>query len=200
MALPIISGTIRVTVAGQLAAGGFWNNTWHARHLDLSGWEAAEIQGFHDIFRQLYIGPPLSGGTSVLANCHSSTTTQYVYYLPLDGLSLASTIPMINTGSASGGNPLPPEVAEVLTLRTNNRGRSYRGRIYLPAFTTSQATTGVITAAAINGITTQFNAVQTALRTGGGELGVASYKLSIFTPIQSVSMDPLFDVVRGRKT
>lgn len=46
------------------------------------------------------------------------------------------------TGQAVAGQPVPPGVAFVVTLRTGNSGQANRGRVYLPGFNTNALQTG----------------------------------------------------------
>lgn len=50
---------------------------------------------------------------------------------------------------ADGTDPLPPEVAFVLTLRTLFAGQGFRGRIYLPGWSTNALDTGGFAKAAM---------------------------------------------------
>ncbi len=58
------------------------------------------------------------------------------------------------TAGTGGGNAQPPEVALVVTLRTDHAGQGFRGRVYLGAFdaaaidTAGTAVSGLVTAAA----------------------------------------------------
>lgn len=54
--------------------------------------------------------------------------------------TISGELPLTPAGS-SGTNSLPPQISEVLTLRTALAGPSYRGRIYLPPMNTSVMTT-----------------------------------------------------------
>ena len=219
MPLPVIPGTMRIAVSGQIAGGGTWANVWHARNISLADWTQAGIEAFHAIFRQFYESPGLSGGVPVSSFLPTGTTVTKASYTPLDGSSGAYEFPIVVAGS--GATPMPAEVAEVLTIRTALRGRQNRGRIYLPAFTTTHFdSAGHISTATINGILAQIVAVEAAIETGGAELGVGSYgpyknpttgavssdpainggSSPHFTPVSTWSMDNAADVQRGRKT
>jgi len=103
-------------------------------------------------------------------------------------------------GGQTAGQSLPAECSEVITIRTNHRGRSYRGRIFLPPWYQAERTTnGYILNTGITSMLAQCTGVAGALITAGYELGVASYKLSLFTVASTFTMDNKFDVQRGRK-
>lgn len=115
-----------------------------------------------------------------LTDSHGSIAE--VTITPLDGSSVSLPEPTGSPAKWSGGttgshNPVP-NVAAIVKFVTGKRGRSYRGRIYLPW----------IEEAYIDGLTldnSQRTAVQTAWATfltamtgDGFDLVVASYKLS----------------------
>lgn len=54
-----------------------------------------------------------------------------------------SGFPIVGSGNIS--DELPHQVAQVVTLKTAYAGRSYRGRVYLPALQESQTTNGAFT-------------------------------------------------------
>jgi hypothetical protein len=69
--------------------------------------------------------------------CHiqtTDTTLLDVTVLPLDGSSASGSSDFSAADNQTGvlsGPTLPPNACGVLTLRTDTRGRSHRGRIYL---------------------------------------------------------------------
>lgn len=94
-----------------------------------------------------------SGGTSYLSLCDVSTTVTTATVTELDpvtGKAIAKREQLVSGYVGTGvGNPLPQEVAVVLTLRTLTPGPSGRGRLYMPAPTVEQvgADARLITAA-----------------------------------------------------
>lgn len=213
MALPVIAGALRISIGGVVAGGGRWSNTWHALISTAGSWDLATITGFHDIFKQFYVGPNLAAGASISTLVVPATTFQDVNYTPLDGSSGAYTFPLTVAGSAVG-QAMPAEVAEVVTLRTALRGRQNRGRVYLPAFEQGFFdNAGHLDVGLPAVVTAQLEAVMSALSTNGADLAVGSYGpyknpvthlLEAGTPhvtvISSVTMDNLADVQRHRKS
>jgi len=205
MPLPVIPGVLRVSATGLCAGGGHWSNTWHARNDSLLGWSEAGVQAFHDIFKQLYIGPALGGGFTILQQCNTATTLIQIAYTPLDGTSNAYVHATPYAGSESSAS-LPAEVSFVITIRTALRGRQNRGRIYLPPFSVAHTiANGHLDPGTGTTVLAHLNAVETALETGGAHLGVGSYGPYLgsgsphFTPVQRFSMDGVADVQRHRK-
>lgn len=211
MPLPVLPGVLRISVAGQVAGGGRWSNTWHARNVSLVDFTSSAIEAFHAIFAQIYLGPSVGGGTPVLAQCPALTTVDKFSYTPLDGSSGAFDVSGSDTGSG-GVSTMPAEVAECLTIRTADRGRQNRGRVFFPAFgMESFDSAGHIKLATANLTRAQVENVGDALIAGGAEIGVASYGRSVnrlgvvhtwtphFTPATQFSIDLLADVIRARK-
>jgi hypothetical protein len=61
----------------------------------------------------------------------ASVELRAVSVTPLDGVSAATVLPESEFGTA-GGNAVPNQVCQVVTLRTGLAGRSNRGRQYWP--------------------------------------------------------------------
>jgi len=211
MPLPVLPGVVRASVGGPIAGGSRWSNTWHFRRLSLSDPTAAQIAQLHTDLMNFY------GGT-IMTQTAPGTSLADGQYTPLDGSSGAYVLPagIVGTG---GADALPAEVAEVMTLRTAQRGRRHRGRIFLPALAENVSDgNGLLAASMIGNLASGMGALIAALATNGWELGVASYGVSRkvnytttpktyvvstwtpeFTPVTSVTYDNHFDVIRNRK-
>lgn len=204
MALPIINGVVRCAAQGKVPSGQNWVNVIHARYTGgASNPGASDITALDALLLRLYTGTAFTTGTPWLTNCTTNTNINQISYTPLDGHTNSTVITHVAAGALS--NSLPSEVAHVLTIRSTVRGRSGRGRIYLPcASTTAVTASGQHNATVTANIVTQVNGIVGAL--GGPtvapfwELGVASYKLGIFYPFQNCQMDANPDVQRRRKS
>ena len=99
------------------------------------------------------------------------------------------------------GNPIPNEVAAVITLRTALAGRSFRGRAYFSgAIVTQNSATGSIVAGFNTALTTFMTNVQTALAASGITLAVLSRTDSVATPVTLIqARDTEWDTQRRRK-
>lgn len=128
----------------------------------------------------------------------------------LRDIRTANTAEFIDTGAAVAGTAntglLPPQVAFVITLRTAQAGRSFRGRVYLPGYDEAVNTaTGTLSAS-----TSSVNfvaAIQSALITNGLNLGVLSRPAPLASPPRSgfitvvtsvVARDAVWDTQRRR--
>jgi len=204
MPLPTIAGTVRVAFQGKVPSGQQWVNVWHVRYAGgASAPGASDITALDAIITKIYFGTAAGGGQTWFANCNAATTVEQTTYLPLDNTSLATVVAHPATG-VGASNSLPSEVAHVLTLRSAMRGRSRRGRIYLPCQTIASLTaTGESNSGNIAAFITNLNAIKGLLggpaTTPFWEFGIASYKLSVFTPLASFTMDGHPDVQTRRR-
>ena len=109
----------------------------------------------------------------------------------------------------------------MMTLRTNIRGRRYRGRIYLPqpaSGSTIIGNDGKLSATILTAVPTQAQGLQTALQAIQWSIVVASYGKSLVkdpndkydkievtwspfaTDVSTFTMDGVLDVMRNRKS
>lgn len=204
MALPIIAGVVRCAASGVVPSGQRWVNVHHARFKGgVSNPSAADITALDALLARLYAGSAFGTGVAwVTSQCSPGCQFLQMAYTPLDGTSLTSFYPKSGAGVLSPSSP--SECAPVLTLRSATRGRSNRGRVYLPApgSTVVDANGRLGTGTAANTVS-QYAGILSAL--GGPlvtpfwELGVASYLHATFAPIVVATMDTNIDVQRRRK-
>ena len=207
-ALPKINGTVRATFAGAVP-GSVWANVWHFRYSGGTSFPGpTEIDALHALAIRIYHGTAFGTGQPWFQNCSNSVTLTTVTYMNLDEISQPYTKTVSGAfGALTGANNMPSNSAYVVTNRTAFRGRSYRGRHYLPCVAETQTDiSGYLTAAVQDSMKAQLVGLRTAL--GGHaqppvapfwEMGVASYKLALFTPNQSWTMDGRMDHQDGRK-
>lgn len=123
------------------------------------------------------IGTAIKAAVTSQALNAKLNTTVTLASIGLRDIRTANTAEFIDSGGPVAGTAgvglLPPQTAFVVTLRTAQAGRSFRGRVYLCGFDENVNTAaGVIDSATacVNFIT----AVQAALVTSGLNLGVLS--------------------------
>lgn len=99
------------------------------------------------------------------------------------------------------GDALPPRNAPVISKKTGLRGRSFRGRMYLPFLSELQQNGGVITPAALVNIQDFADdlIVETAPSSNQWELTVYSAKLGSDALVTSMVPRSEMGSVRGRK-
>ena len=199
MPLPVITNTVRVAVRGTMPSGQRWINVWHIRK-PAGPILAADITAIDGLFPRFYLGAAIGAGQFVFTQCNPAVTMEDLTYTPLDGSSASTVIAHLATGAAAGVDTLPSEVTAVMTLRTLLRGRSHRGRIYLPTFVeTINTALGTILVGTAAALITQLIGVQANLVAAGYEIVVASYLLASATSVSTFTMDSRWDVQRGRK-
>jgi hypothetical protein len=96
----------------------------------------------------------------------------------VDMRTVDGTQVLVNTSSVAGGESgdvLPVSAALVLTLRTEKRGRSYRGRLYLAGFGEDHWEGANYDGALTGALLTDFAAFETAVNAAGWTWVVASY-------------------------
>jgi hypothetical protein len=204
MPLPTIPGVVRAAFSGLVPGNQPWTNVLHCRYSGgASSPGDADITALDTLLTRLWSGTAFGAGSAWFNNCPGAVTLTKSSYTRLDATSLGLEFVKALTGTG-GGSSLPSECAPVLTIRSNQRGRSHRGRIYLPPLNiTSIDVSGQINATVRTAIQLQWSGLATAL--GGPtvapfwELGVASYLLHVFTPSTLATMDQFVDVQRRRR-
>ena len=127
-------------------------------------------------------------------------TINTVVVTKLDGVSAGV---VFSTGGGAvwqgggSGEPIPQGCA-VVTFRTTQRGRSGRGRVYLPWITEPNQTAGVLSASAVTACQTAWDAFATALSTATYPLVVVSGVLGVANLTQSQLVRPFLKTQRRR--
>lgn len=118
------------------------------------------------------------------------------------GLQLVYTtgLPIAGTG---GNVSVTSQSAIVVTLRSVNRGRSFRGRKFVPGVPTGDEIAfdpTNVSAAAQTAWSSHFNALITAIQglSGAPDLAVASKKLAISSVVTSILVRPYWGTQRRR--
>lgn len=197
MPLPVIADVLRVAVEGQAANGHQWANVMHFRKSGILTFAAA-IASLDPLLASHYSTNVASGNSWHQLATTTDKVTQ-IRYTPLDGTSAT----VVNTHAITGvntGDPLPAEVALVVTLRTGRRGRSFRGRVYVgPINEAINVPPGVPNAANVADTATQWNTFLTNLVGSGVSLVVASYTLLLATDVTTCTVDQIWDSQRRRQ-
>lgn len=103
----------------------------------------------------------------------------------LRDLRTAGQPEFLDAGAAVAGtnasDPLPPQTALCITLRTALVGQHYRGRVYLPGFGETVNTSSGAASSGSNAVSF-VTAIKTALQGSGMDLGVISRPNPLATP------------------
>lgn len=144
--------------------------------------------------------------TSIRPYFHSSTTWSSTKYQAID-ISTGKVISTVNAvGSGSAGSaadaPLPPQCAEVVSIRTTTPGPKGRGRFYLPPAGKAYLTaTGFIDPTFQSNVTPAYGTWFTGIHGASGafHIGVYSHKFSAFEDATTIDMGNVFDTQRRRR-
>jgi hypothetical protein len=213
--LPTIPQILRVTVRGTTADGTRWENVLHLKK-GTGDPSPSDYAALVTELNRLYGGTSYGGGGAALLSACNTLTVVNDYTFTSLAAPIASVVLAASAAGPGTGNSLPAEVAEVLSLRTANRGKRYRGRIYLPPMTvTNLAASGNLASSLATSLPAQAAGFQTAIQalTTPYAWHVASYGLPhtlkngtiatwapFTTLITSWSFDLLPDVQRRRKS
>ena len=156
------------------------------------------------------IGTAVKAAFTSSGQAASTHTTVTLANIGLRDIRTANTAEFLDSGGAvagtSAGDILPLQVANCVTLRTAQAGRSFRGRVYLPGYSEAfNAVLGVISGAATG--VAFVTAIKAALVASSLDLGVLSRpapqlpvpRVGFITVVTSiVSRDSVWDTQRRR--
>lgn len=120
---------------------------------------------------------------------------------PLDGSSNTSHTPTGLTADWTGSisvADITPQVAVLVKSVTAVRGRSHRGRSFLPWCAESVNTAGTLSESTRASMEVAWNLFRTTMATGGWAPVVASYKLAEATDITNYHVEPITATQRRR--
>jgi hypothetical protein len=188
--LPTITDTFRTALTWQGATG--YPTPTNVMHFHAPGKVAA------DVWTAL--------NANVTANMWAQTqSTQHVHTVtitPLDGTSLTSvnaTGDVAKWGGTKAADTIIPQVCAIVKLTTNFRGRSHRGRIYLPWVTEGAAVGGYLNTTDQGAMQTAWNTFLGAMITAGVKLCVASYKYASQSEVAIVLVESPLGTIRRRQ-
>lgn len=189
MPLPIIANTFRVAFNWTSATTG--QHAINVMHFRTSVLNAGTLLTLID--------------ASVAATMWNATTGLWAVTrldcTPLDGSS--STQQAATTGAKWTGNggalDFVPALAQVVSLRTGLRGRSNRGRVYLPAVTEALQTAGTLNFSLATQ-QTAWNTFATAMSVGTAPLVIASYLHATAANVTSQTPEAVCATQRRRQS
>lgn len=191
MSLPVITDTWRVALEWENSDKGLHaTNVMHFRGSSLT--TATLVTAFD---------------AHVTANmwCIETTDSKIleIDFTPLDGSS--ATFPYTPTpGSKYAGvqsaEEFVPQVAGILKLSTALRGRSYRGRLFLPWVAEGSQQSGILYEANRATAEAAWQAFLVAMAGDGADLVVASYKLATAADVVAIQLETHIGTQRRRNT
>lgn len=191
-------GCVRTDIQFSLAGQQVHNIIWCSRE---ANWTQAEREALNSAIEAWWTATARGTFSTQLALVQITTVNQEAANAPSSTLVVSPASP--GTG---GATVVPNNVAACATLRTDLRGRSYRGRMYLAAaLDTARLNSIQWTTAYIAQIITILGALKTAIEALGAVWVVVSKFTNkvprasgLKTPITAVSCDQYMDSQRRR--
>lgn len=191
MALPVITNCYRCAFEWNSSDDAALNAT-NVMHFVQSGTDPASLAALIDA----HVTATMWSQTA--EHCH----VNQINITPLDGSGVS--FPFVTgsgtkySGEVTGGSIIP-QVATIIKMLTSQRGRSFRGRIFLPFTCEEVLSIGNIAGATITQLNTAWVAFHNAMHSAGAELAVASYKLASARNVVAVTAEPLSGTIRRRQ-
>lgn len=201
---------IRYSIGGLLVAGQRWSVTGGLGMVEGSAPTNEEMSALADAIlaafkTQVWGTASATDKTGTQVGSRGNVDQCRTYYVNAPaapairvGISTAAAAPGFGTSTAV------PQVALVCTLLTGIAGRSYRGRVYLPAAQGTDAN-GRINASSATNTATNYANFLSAIALVGGTIGdtvfpaVLSATQNDTTPITAVRCDNVLDTQRRRR-
>lgn len=174
MALPIIAHTFRCSFIWADVA--YARNAVNVMHFSKASADSADIAAAIDT----------NISVTMFGVQRNTSEIQSIVVTPLDGTSVSTeflTGGGANYKGAIGGGDTIPQVANLIKLTTNQRGRSHQGRVYLPWVCESQVAFGSLISTDAADISTAWLDFVTGMADSGVSMVVASYKLASASPV-----------------
>jgi hypothetical protein len=192
-ALPVIAQTFRCALNWRSSAGQIAVNVIHI-HTAAAGKSAADV--FENLNDDM--------GSNAWLTVSSTAVVESVSITPLDGVSatvtFAPTVPAHWTGGQAGD--FSPATSTLIKETTSLRGRSHRGRIYLPFTGESVMSNGIIDPTTVATMSTEWNALQGVLAADAltpMSICVASYKLATQIAVDTFFVEGVAATQRRRQ-
>jgi hypothetical protein len=186
--LPVIDDVFRVSVHHFDGVG---HDSYNVMHFLKTGGVSADIETALEANMTAGCWAPLS---NTFGGCEVAIT-------PLDGSSVTHTFTPSPHPAWEGGasGDTVPEAAFGLTLQTDTRGRSYRGRLFIGPVTEPQIAAGAFSVGgAVAAWTASWSTFLNDMVTDSVPMVVASYKLATAAQVTSVRGHTGVRTQRGR--
>lgn len=176
--------------------------TWHNAGV---GRDAANVMHFRSsslVPATLFSALAANVTSTMWDQTGSDTKITQVAITPLDGTS--PTVTLLTDGSAKWGGgqsagDVAPQMCAIASLKTDTRGRSYRGRVYLPFVAEGAQANGSLGSGIAVAMTTAWATFIAAAAGDDAHMVVASYKLAEATDVASVTVESLCATQRRRQ-
>lgn len=189
MPLPVIADTLRVTLNWTGPNGTSAANVMHFRG---SGIDPTELMALLT--------------NNFVANLFNAVATtaviDTVHIIPLDGTSATQEFDAPNTALWKGetvSSPVFPD-SVVIKLRTGERGRSKRGRVYLPFPAEGAIDLGTVLTGSLGAMQTAWETFRSSMEEDLCPWVVASYKFASALEVESLLVEGALGTQRRRQS
>lgn len=186
-ALPVIANVFRCAINWDDGASARAVNVMHFLSVTLTPAQIATALGAHIQANQL--------GTMV-----GQAEARTVDITPLDGTTATQRFALANWSGPLATGDYSPASAVLVKLTTALRGRSNRGRIFLPFPSESKISNGIVDATTVGNMTTAWLAFDNAMATAGATLQVTSYKHANTHALTNISVENVLATQRRRQS
>lgn len=169
---------------------------------DVNAWTAENVMHFStdtltssQLATQLNIAASTNMFAGISNDMHCSTCS----ITPLNGTAATQDFALSDWNGAQLGQAVPA-AAHVITLRTGIRGRSHRGRIYLPGVAEDVMDNGLILGASNDSAQAAWTTFLTDIAAAGANLVVASYTLETADDVTTVHAQQVVGTQRRRQS
>ena len=188
MPLPVIAGVSRVAV-NWIYAEDFPLRATNVMHFDSGLLSPSDLVDALNANVQ----------THQFETMPDNVLCENVVVTPLDGVSGSFEGALPDWHGSSGVGDFSPAAGAVVSLKTAKRGRSYRGRIFLPFCVDTIAGAGVMDQANADELAAAWNDFGAAISGDGATPVVASYTLGTAEPVTLYTVDTVLGIQRRRQ-
>lgn len=185
--LPVITDVFRCAFNWHSATAGHATNVIHIRAPDSDE---------SDVFTHI-----TSNMTRDMWNPVSlQAFVDNIVITPLDGTSASAVHTVTTNNQGEGNNQAMPAVAAIVKLETGIRGKSHRGRVYLPFVAEDQADSGRLGSAQQATTQAAWQDFLDGIAGEGDNIVVASYKLESADFVTSLTVEGALGTQRRRQS
>lgn len=138
--------------------------------------------------------------TNMFACVSGFMKIDHVDITPLDGSTATASFPAGTAWKGNAGDKPIPAVAQVIKLTTLKRGRSHRGRVFLPNVDEAVFEGGGLADVQFSLTVPAWSAFRDAMETDGWPLVVASYKLATADAVTVTTPEKIACTQRRRQS
>lgn len=197
--MPFEAGTLKAQIKGTLPGGEIFS--WGLSLMAASGAPGVQADVAASVIASS-ITPSITPELYSLLPASAAYSSVSVYHYGGGAHADAVGYAPIGHNGTGTANPMPNQVAIVVTQETARPGRSYRGRSYIPVLRLNLSADGQVVDSILTAVLTDIATVIGNLKANSGDAGsiktvVASSK-GFNTDLTAISADTRLDIQRRR--